>query len=137
MSWGARVIGLGSVLDLLESVQIRFDDDVAYVVGTNVEYALYLETGTSKMPAYPWFRPAIEEFRRSPRAFVAKNTQTSLAEIDSMEAAVTAVALALERQMVENVSADRGGGRSPGTDPDHPRRQTGNLAASISAERIR
>lgn len=28
-------------------------------VGTNVEYAAYVELGTSRMPAYPYLRPAL------------------------------------------------------------------------------
>lgn len=36
-------------------------DDTAVYVGTNVEYAPYVELGTYKMPARPFLRPAIEE----------------------------------------------------------------------------
>lgn len=35
------------------------DDNEVYI-GTNVEYAPYVEMGTSKMPAYPFLRPAAE-----------------------------------------------------------------------------
>lgn len=31
------------------------------VIGTNVEYALYVEKGTSKMRAQPYLTPALEE----------------------------------------------------------------------------
>lgn len=31
------------------------------IIGTNVEYAPYVELGTSKMKAQPYLRPAIEE----------------------------------------------------------------------------
>lgn len=36
-------------------------DETAVYVGTNVEYAPYVELGTYKMPARPFLRPAIEE----------------------------------------------------------------------------
>lgn len=36
------------------------DDKLIGIVGTNVEYASYLEFGTSKMQAYPFLFPALE-----------------------------------------------------------------------------
>lgn len=45
------------------SITWRFGEDVEglYVdIGTNVEYAIYLEMGTSRMPAYPFLLPALE-----------------------------------------------------------------------------
>ena len=36
------------------------DDNAAYI-GTNVEYAAYVELGTSKSKAQPYLRPAIED----------------------------------------------------------------------------
>lgn len=137
MSWGARIIGMGSVLDLLDDIQLRFDDDVVYVVGTNVEYGIYLETGTSKMQPYPWFKPAIEEYQRDPQKFIAKNAEKSLSELDTMAGIVKVVAFSLERQMKKNVAADKASGRSPGTHPEHPQVDLGNLRPSIRAERVR
>lgn len=135
--WGASLVGVGSVVDMLDDVQTQITSDAVYVVGTNVTYGLFLETGTSRMPAYPWARPAVEEFNRNPRRFVAENTNTSVGQAESADALVRVIALALERKMVQNVTAAGGGNRSPGTDPEHPRRETGNLAASIKAERVR
>lgn len=40
--------------------QVISEDSVA--VGTNVEYAPYIELGTSKMGARPYIRPAIEDY---------------------------------------------------------------------------
>lgn len=37
------------------------DDEKAVYIGTNVEYAPYVELGTSKAPAYPFLRPAIQK----------------------------------------------------------------------------
>lgn len=37
-----------------------YQDEQAVVIGTNVEYAAYVELGTSKMAARPYLRPALE-----------------------------------------------------------------------------
>lgn len=37
-------------------------DDTTVYVGTDVEYALYVELGTSKMPERPFIRPAVENY---------------------------------------------------------------------------
>lgn len=46
---------------------IKFEIDKATftaVVGTNLKYGLYLETGTTKMNARPWLFPAFEKNRQ-------------------------------------------------------------------------
>lgn len=37
---------------------VRMDDDAVYI-GTNVEYAAYVEMGTSRMKAQPYLKPAV------------------------------------------------------------------------------
>jgi hypothetical protein len=137
MSWGAQLVGFGQTTRVLEELRDQLAGDVVYLTGTNVEYGVWLEVGTSKMQAYPWLRPAVEEFKRSPRRFIRKHTETSLHELESTSAVVKTVALALERRMKDNVAADRGGSRSPGTHPEHPQVQSTNLRSSIRAVRIR
>ena len=44
---------------LRASISHDTDDDTMYL-GTNVEYAPYVELGTSRMDAQPYLRPAIE-----------------------------------------------------------------------------
>lgn len=40
------------------------DEQSPYVdIGSNVAYAPYVELGTSRMPAYPYLRPALEAAR--------------------------------------------------------------------------
>lgn len=45
---------------LRNSISHARDDTAAYI-GTNVEYAPYIELGTSRMKARPYLRPAIQE----------------------------------------------------------------------------
>ena len=45
---------------LRNSISHARDDDAAYI-GTNVEYAPYVELGTSRMKARPFLRPAATE----------------------------------------------------------------------------
>lgn len=40
--------------------EVDFDDDAVYI-GTNVEYAPYVELGTSRQKAQPFLRPAASE----------------------------------------------------------------------------
>jgi len=133
-------------LDLLgaNELQVEFDrlkeageSDRAYVVGSNVEYGVFLEFGTRKMPPYSWFRPAVREFKANPEDFITDNTgYTSVDEIPSTDALVDAVANALVNQMENNVSAGSSVDRSPGTVPEHPKRDTGTLVNSITAVRL-
>lgn len=44
---------------LRDSISHVVDDNTA-IIGTNVEYAPYVELGTSKMDAQPYLRPAVE-----------------------------------------------------------------------------
>lgn len=44
---------------LRDSISHAIDDNTA-IIGTNVEYAPYVELGTSKMDAQPYLRPAVE-----------------------------------------------------------------------------
>lgn len=45
---------------LRSSISHRLQGDSAVAIGTNVEYATYVEMGTSKMKAKPYLRPGIE-----------------------------------------------------------------------------
>lgn len=114
--------------------------DRAYEVGTTVEYGQFLEFGTRDMPPYPWFRPAIRELEANSRDFVGSSDAVDLDGIEDARNAgviVKAVAASLARQMERNVSADSAAGRSPGTNPEHPKRDTGTLVNSIGFSRIR
>jgi len=129
--------GVGELQAKFEELEERADDPDTWVVGTQTEYAVYLEFGTRDMPPYPFFRPAINEFRANPERFITSNTgYTDIEEIPTADALVEAIAAALKTKMEANASADSSAIRSPGTDPAHPKRQIGNLVASIDATRV-
>lgn len=132
----ASLVGFSSTMRAFDQLLDQVGGEVVYVVGTNVKYGVFLELGTSKMQAYPWARPAVEEFKNDPEGFIDKHTDTNIDGIGSSEALVSTVALALERRMKQNASAGRESNRSPGTHPDHPQRQTPNLVPSIRAEKV-
>lgn len=54
--------------NLKNSIQTDFENDLTAVVGTAVEYAPYVEFGTSKRPPRPYLAPAAEAVRP---AFIA------------------------------------------------------------------
>ena len=49
--------------NLKNSIQTEMESDLTAVVGTNVEYAPYVEYGTYKMAARPYLGPAAEAVR--------------------------------------------------------------------------
>jgi phage gpG-like protein len=130
--------GEEETLARFEELKEELDSDgITYVVGTAVEYGVYLEFGTKDMPPYPWYQPAIREFKANPERFIMDNTDfSSIDEIQNTKEMVATVATALQTQMEKNVNAQKSGDRSPGTHPEHPRRDTGNLTASIKSIRI-
>lgn len=110
--WGATITGISAVESILDEIQVRWTGDVVYVVGTNVEYAVYQEFGTSKMPAQPYLGPAARDVERRLDRIAAQH--------GSLEAVVKAVALEVEAEAKRRVPVD-----------------TGRLRASLRAERIK
>lgn len=155
--------GLADVEQELESLRDRWTTNQTWSVGSDVEYAIVLEMGrgpiiadegylkfevdgetifrksVSGHPPYPWFRPAVNEFIANPDAFIAKNTELdSLTGVSSAEELLQTIAFALQSQMRANASAQSHAvSRSPGTHPEHPQRDSGNLVARIQAIRVR
>lgn len=98
------VDGLEQTIEKLDRLEERWTDDSRWVVGTAVEYAVYLEFGTSKMDPKPFFRPALQEARRDIEGFIRDNTRTTVSEIDDVQELVRAVAFALERRVKEIIT---------------------------------
>ena len=57
---------------LKNSIEADYDSDTAYI-GTNVEYAGYVELGTRKMKSQPFIRPAVLNHRDEYRAIAEKH----------------------------------------------------------------
>lgn len=106
---GINIIGFADVVDALDYNPLG---TVEYVVGTNVEYSVYVEYGTSSQQAQPYMRPALE---RAIRDF-----DTYANSADSPKELVEKLALRVEREAKEEVPVD-----------------TSTLRNSIEAERVR
>jgi hypothetical protein len=52
----------------------RGKDMVRVVVGTNIEYGLWLELGTSRMAARPFIRPILEKYRPRIMSLIISNS---------------------------------------------------------------
>lgn len=109
---GMSVTGVGRAIDMFESVRIGFGQDVVYVTGTNVEYAPFVELGTSRQEAQPYLFRAARQVNRSFDRFAAEH--------QSMVGLVKRLALEIEALAKQFVPV-----------------QTGNLRGSISADRVR
>lgn len=55
---------------LRSSISFEVDTRATATVGTNVEYAPYVEYGTSRMAAQPYLRPAVHEYEAKMRGIV-------------------------------------------------------------------
>jgi len=82
-----------------------------YVVGTGVEYAAYVELGTSKMEAQPYLFPAARQ--------VTRNFEKYERQAGSVDELVATLALAIEREAKKLCPVD-----------------TTNLRSSITATEI-
>lgn len=51
-------------------------DDYSVTIGTNVEYASYVELGTSEQGGHPYLRPAVENNIKWIRDFVEKTLKS-------------------------------------------------------------
>lgn len=60
---------------LMNSISHARDDNAAYI-GTNVEYAAYVELGTSKSKARPYLRPAAQDHAEEYKEIVKTALQT-------------------------------------------------------------
>lgn len=59
---------------LHNSITHTMDDSTAYI-GTNVEYAAYVEMGTSKSRAKPYLQPAVQDHKEEYKAIFQKYLQ--------------------------------------------------------------
>lgn len=102
------MIGLDGVMSALDYDGFGTQE---YRVGTNVEYAVYVEFGTASQQAQPYLRPAAEQA-------VAELDQIA-DDADSADELVEQLALKIEEYAKERAPVD-----------------TGKLRASISAKKV-
>lgn len=107
-----NAIGLRQVMRGFDDLTDQIGGDTVYLVGSNVQYSVYVEFGTSKMQAQPYLRPAVDDVMGR-KADTIANESASAAEL------VTRLALEIEREAAQRAPVD-----------------TGTLKASIRAERI-
>ena len=103
------VDGLAGVLDTLE--EVKPDGNTTWQVGSDVEYAVYVEYGTSKMKAQPYLRPAVNQTMREADVYAAR--------ADDVDEFVELLAKSVEEKATTRAPVD-----------------TGRLQRSITAERI-
>jgi len=109
-----QLLGFAETVDAFRRARDFADaEDVVYVVGTNVEYAAFVEFGTSVQAAHPYLRPAARQVARDPERYVSSDYET-------LSGFVSAVALAIEAEAKDKAPVD-----------------TGNLKGSIRAQRIK
>ena len=106
MMAGVSMLGINGVISALDYQSFG---TATYRVGTNVEYAIHVEFGTSSNQAQPYLRPAVEKA-------IVEIDQISW---DNPQELVETLALKVESYAKDNAPVD-----------------TGNLQGSIKAERV-
>jgi hypothetical protein len=115
--------GLDGAINALRELERDVETLTTFTVGTGVSYSVFLEFGTSKMDAKPFFRPAISEVRsRGVEGFIAENTGTTVDALGDAGDVLRVLALALERRIKEIIT-------------DKGLIDTGTLRASVVAVR--
>jgi hypothetical protein len=95
------------VLESLNDIERQLDPGEPVVVGTAVQYSVFLEFGTSDMDPKPFFRPALAELRvKGVEGFIEGSgvlRSDDLGDVDPDDL-VDALALALERRIKEIIT---------------------------------
>lgn len=148
--------GLSTTQTALERLRERWDGPVEILVFSRAEYSEPIEFGrgpiesngeepltfkvdgewvskhrVSGHPPYPFFRPALREFEAGPERFLRSTIGRDLDSFRNLRDLMDGIGSALERRMKANATAQQGGGRSPGTHPEHPQVQSGTLRRGI------
>lgn len=110
MGYNVDVDGLDGVLTSLEEEKPD-SNRTTWQVGTDVEYAVYVEYGTRHMEAQPYLRPAFNQTMREADKYAAR--------ADDVDEFVELLAESVEEKAKERAPVD-----------------TGRLKKSIEAEKI-
>lgn len=106
-AWGINLNGMGFLINAFEDLRMEVDTDQRTLwvvragdVSKGVDYATFVENGTSRMEAQPFFGPAIRETVREWDSVVGDRTDPDdIAEI---------IALEIERKAKAKVPVDTG-----------------------------
>jgi len=102
MTFSLDVDGIERAID---EVREQIDDvqtSAEFVVGTNIEYAIYLEAGTRDMDPKPFFQPVINEVRlQGVDGFIAHNTNVTVDQLDTLDQVIRVLVLSIERRVKE------------------------------------
>jgi hypothetical protein len=117
--WDVDVSGIESTAAAIDERAADMEGAV-YICGTNVEYAIFQEKGTSEISPNPFLQPAID-------TVMAERADSLADEADGPADLVRRIAFAIEGEAKHFAST----GVPPGPDE-----VTSNLKNSIRAERI-
>jgi hypothetical protein len=97
------------VLDSLNDIERQLDPGEPVVVGTAVNYSVFLEFGTSDMDPKPFFRPALAELRvKGVQGFIESSgilrAGKEFSDVDDAGEVVDALALTLERRIKQIIT---------------------------------
>jgi len=97
------------VLESLNDIERQLDPGEPVVVGTAVQYSVFLEFGTSDMDPKPFFRPALAELRvKGIEGFIEESgilrAGKEFNDVEDADEVVDALALALERRIKEIIT---------------------------------
>lgn len=99
MEFSFDLDGVQQLREELDDLEDRWTTQERWIVGTAVNYAVFLEAGTRHMDPKPFFRPALHAYRSNLRAAIAADSRTTLEEIGSADELVQTIAFGLERRI--------------------------------------
>lgn len=93
--------GVNDALDALRDLETRWTDQEKWIVGVGAEYGAYVEFGTSRNRAQPYFFPAVNHVFRT-RFVELENKANSLDEFQML------IAVAIEGEAKKRAPVDTG-----------------------------
>lgn len=117
--WGVRIAGISAAQQAIKNVEVRYSGGAAYVVGPTAEYSVYVELGTSRMPARPFVRPAAERVQQNLRFYVDRFAD----DPENEDAVLRAVAVGVQEE-IQRVITEKG------------LIDTGNMRASVRIQKV-
>ncbi|MFC6975816.1 hypothetical protein ACFQL1_15890 [Halomicroarcula sp. GCM10025709] len=97
--------GFEDVLSDFEQLENDVAGDDTWLIGTGVEYAIFLESGTRDMDPKPFLQPVVNEVNAlGVRGFLARHTRVDIADLDDADALVKALATGMERRIKEIIT---------------------------------